>query len=152
VDARRRRSPAHRGADLGRGEPRRPRDLRCLDPSGSSAWRRSERAIAGGGSVGSPRPGEHRSGAPGGGGRPRPPPPSRRRSEAAGGGPAGDRSGRDSPPPGVGDAGTPHHARVPLLGAPRRRRRLELHLPSAARCSLVAAAGVHRTFPQPTAE
>jgi hypothetical protein len=77
VDARRWMSPAHRGADAGRSKPRRPRDLSCLDPSGSSAWRRSERVIAGGGSAGSLCPGEHRSDASGGGGRPRPPPPSR---------------------------------------------------------------------------
>jgi hypothetical protein len=37
MDTRRWRSPAHRDADAGRGEPRRPRDLQCLDPSGSSA-------------------------------------------------------------------------------------------------------------------
>jgi hypothetical protein len=47
VDARGRRSPAHRGADAGRGEPRRLRDLHCLDPSGSSTRERSERAVAG---------------------------------------------------------------------------------------------------------
>jgi hypothetical protein len=52
--------------------------------------------------------------------RPRPPPPDRRRSGATGGGPAGDWSGRNSPPPGGRDAGTPHRPGVPLLGAPRR--------------------------------
>jgi hypothetical protein len=49
VDARSWRSPVHRGANIGRGEPRRPRDLHCLEPSGSIARRRSECAIAGGG-------------------------------------------------------------------------------------------------------
>jgi hypothetical protein len=48
MDARRQRPPAHRGTDVGRGGPRRPRDLQCLDPSGSSAWRRSGRAVASG--------------------------------------------------------------------------------------------------------
>jgi hypothetical protein len=78
IHARCRRSPAHRGTNAGCGEPCHLRDLRCLDPSGSSAWRRSERAVAGGGSAGSPRPREHRSGASVGGGRPRPPLPGRR--------------------------------------------------------------------------
>jgi hypothetical protein len=57
VDAWRQRPPTHRGADAGSGGLRRPRDLQCLDPLGSSAWRRSERAVASG--AGSPRPGEH---------------------------------------------------------------------------------------------
>jgi hypothetical protein len=73
-DARSRRPPAHWGADAGRGEPRCPRDLHCLDPSGSYARRCSECAVAGGGDAGSLPRGEHRSGAPGGGGRPGPPP------------------------------------------------------------------------------
>jgi hypothetical protein len=59
VDARRRRPPTHRGAEAGRGESRCPGDLQCLDPLGSSARRRSECAIAGGGGAGSPHLGEH---------------------------------------------------------------------------------------------
>jgi hypothetical protein len=55
VDARRRRSPVHWCAEAGRGEPRRPEDLRRSDPSGSC----SELAIAIGGGAGSPLLGEH---------------------------------------------------------------------------------------------
>jgi hypothetical protein len=98
-----------------------PRDLHRLDPSGSCTRRCSECAIAGGASDGgSPPHGKHRSGAPGGGGRPWPPPPGCGRVGATGGGTPCDRSGRDSPPPGGGDAGTPHRAGVLILGAPRR--------------------------------
>jgi hypothetical protein len=136
MDARSRRPPAHWGADAGRGEPRCPRDLHGLDPLGSCTRRCSERAVAGGsGDVGSPPRGEHRLGAPGGGGLSRPPPPGCRRPGAIGGGTPRDWSGRDSPPPGGGDAGIPHRAGVPILGAPRRRRGLELHHPLAAQCS-----------------
>jgi hypothetical protein len=71
VDTRRRMSPAHWSATAWRGKPRRPRDLHCLDPSGSRTRRYSEHAIAGGGGdAGSLPRGEHRSGTPGGGGRP----------------------------------------------------------------------------------
>jgi hypothetical protein len=59
VDDRRRRPPAHRRAEAGRGESRCPRDLQRSDPSGSSAWGRSGCAIADGGSAGSPLPREH---------------------------------------------------------------------------------------------
>jgi hypothetical protein len=133
VDARRRRSPAHRSTDTWRGKPRRPRDLPCVNPSGSRTRRCSEHAIAGGGGdAGSPPRGEHRSGALGGAVHPWPPSPSCGRARVIGGGTPCDQSGRDSPLPGGGDAGTPHRAGVPLLGAPRHRRGLELHLPPAA--------------------
>jgi hypothetical protein len=42
----------HQGTDAGRGESRRPRDLQRLDLWGSSAWRCSECAVAGGGDAG----------------------------------------------------------------------------------------------------
>jgi hypothetical protein len=121
VDAWSRRPPTHWGADVGRGEPCRPRDLHGLDPSGSCTRRCYERAVAGGGGdAGSPPRGEHRSGAPGGGGRSRPPAPDCGHARAIGGGTPRERSGRNSPPPGGRDAWTPHRVGVPILGAPRR--------------------------------
>jgi hypothetical protein len=78
VDARCRRSPVHWSAAAWRGEPCRPRDLHCPDPSGSRTRRCSEHTVAGGGGdAGSLPRRDHRSGAPGGGGRPGPPPPGR---------------------------------------------------------------------------
>jgi hypothetical protein len=75
MDARSRMPPVHWDATVGRGEPRHPRDLHRLYPSGSCTRRCSERAVTGGsGDAGSLPRRKHRSGTPGGGGRPWPPP------------------------------------------------------------------------------